>query len=142
MLRLDLCRVQQWGLAMERPAPEAPDQDTEVTWLLPDLGLRMLRHRPRRRHSRPGPSVLTATRIERNPRSWTATDLLLGLEVGDGAPARIARAEQFAAAVESGALLQSEADFALETIHRTLSEITAHRDVGQWLAYRGIFEPC
>lgn len=126
---------------MERPAPEAPEQETEVTWLLPDLGLRLLRHRPRRRHSRPGPSVLTATHIERDRHSWTATDLLLGLEIGNSGPARIAHAEQFAAAVESGTLLQSEADFALETIHRTLGEITAHRDVRQWLAYRGIFEP-
>ncbi|MBE9375559.1 hypothetical protein IQ251_13985 [Saccharopolyspora sp. HNM0983] len=139
--RLDLCRVQSWGLAMERPSPEAPEQETEVIWLLPDLGLRLLRHRPRRRHSRPGPTVFTAARIESDAHSWTATDLLLGLEIGDDGPARIARAEQFAAAVESGALLQREADFALQTIHRTLGEITAHRDVRQWLAHRGIFDP-
>jgi predicted RNA-binding protein associated with RNAse of E/G family len=132
--------VERWGLAVECPTPDAPEHDAEITWLLPDLGLRLTRYRPRRRHSRPGPSTLTAVRIERETRSWTTTDLLLGLEVEDGGRARIAHATEFATAVATGALRLSEADYALRTVHRTLEEVTRHRDLNQWLAYRGIFD--
>ena len=138
--QLEVCHVERWGLAVECPAPDTTDHGTEVTWLLPDLGLRLTRYRPRSRHSRPGPSLLTAVRIERAMRSWTTTDLLLGLEVGDHGRARITHAGEFAAAVDSGAIRQSEADYALRTVHRTLDEVTRHRDINQWLAHRGIFD--
>ncbi|WP_223839296.1 hypothetical protein [Saccharopolyspora pogona] len=138
--QLEVCHVERWGLAVECPTPEAPDHDAEITWLLPDLGLRLTRYRPRRRHSRPGPSMLTAVHIERETRSWTMTDLLLGLEVGDHGRARITHATEFAAAVGNGLIRLSEADYALRTVHRTLDEVTRHRDINQWLAHRGIFQ--
>lgn len=125
---------------MECPTPDAPDHAAEITWLLPDLGLRLTRYRPRSRHSLPGPSTLTAVRIEREPRSWTTTDLLLGLEVQNGGRTRITHAAEFATAVATGVLRREEADYALRTVHRTLDEVTRHRDLNQWLAYRGIFD--
>ncbi|MDA3628741.1 hypothetical protein [Saccharopolyspora oryzae] len=137
--QLEVCHVEQWGLAVECPTPDAPDHAAEITWLLPDLGLRLTRYRPRSRHSRPGPSTLTAVRIKPETRSWTTVDLLLGLEVEDRGRARITHAAEFATAVATGALHRSEADYALRTVHRTLNEVTRHRDLNQWLAHRGIF---
>ncbi|MBB5156543.1 DUF402 domain-containing protein [Saccharopolyspora phatthalungensis] len=138
--QLEVCHVERWGLAVEYSTPEAAEHDAEITWLLPDLGLRLTRYRPRSRHSRPGPSTLTAVHIERETRSWTTTDLLLGLEVGDRGRARITHAAEFAAAVDGGLIRLSEADYALRTVHRTLEEVTRHRDINEWLAHRGIFE--
>ncbi|MEV0052349.1 hypothetical protein AB0L88_38080 [Saccharopolyspora shandongensis] len=138
--QLEVCHVERWGLSVECPTPEAADHAAEITWLLPDLGLRLTRFRPRRRHSRRGPSLLTAVHIERETRSWTTTDLLLGLEVGEHGRPRITRAADFAAAVGNGLIRLSEADYALRTVHRTLDEVTRHRDINQWLAHRGIFD--
>ena len=138
--QLDVCRVEPWGLSLECPTPEDPLADGEVTWLMADLGLKLTRFRPRRRHSRRGPSLLTAVHVERDTRSWTTTDLLLGLEVPDRGPARIAHYEEFAEAVQQGMIRLNQADYALRTVHRTLEEVSLHRDLNQWLAHRGIFE--
>ncbi len=85
--------------------------------------------------------MLTAVHIERNTRSWTTTDLLLGLEIHDQRSARIVRAEDFATAISSGVIRSSGAEYALRTVHRTFEELTLHRDINQWLAHRGIFDP-
>ncbi|MFR9730094.1 hypothetical protein ACL03H_12765 [Saccharopolyspora sp. MS10] len=137
---LDRCQVERWGLSIERATPEDPAHDGEVTWLMPELGLRLTRRRSRRRHSRREPSRLTVVRIERGARSWVTTDLLLGLQIPDQGAARIVQAEEFATAISAGMIRLSEADYALRTAHRTLEEITQHRDINQWLAYRGIFD--
>ncbi|RRO17689.1 hypothetical protein EIL87_10105 [Saccharopolyspora rhizosphaerae] len=135
---LEVCQVERWGLAVECATP---DHEHEITWLLADLGLRLTKFRPRNRHARPGPSTLTAVTIHRDTRSWATTDLLLSLEVPDGGRPRVTRAAEFASAVASGAIRHSEADYAFRTVHRTLDEISMHRSVNQWLAYRGVFDP-
>lgn len=137
---LEVCRVEEWGLSLEGPTPEAPEHDAEITWLLPGLGVRLTRYRPRRRHSRPGPTLLTTARIERDGRAWTTTDLLLGLEVPAHGPARIAHYDEFATAVSSGLIRLHEADYAFRTAHRTLEELSAYRDINHWLAHRGVFD--
>ena len=38
---LDRCQVEPWGLSIECPTPEDPVHECEVTWLLPDAGLRL-----------------------------------------------------------------------------------------------------
>lgn len=138
---LTTCEVERWGLRMECPTPEDPFSDSEVTWLIPDLGLRLTHHRPRSRHARRAPSVLTAVRVERDGRSWRTTDLLLGLAVPGGTTARIVRSEEFAAAVAGRVLQSDDADLALRTVHRTLEEISLHRhDMTSWLMHRGLYE--
>ncbi len=137
---LDRCQVEHWGLSLECATPEDPAHEGEVTWLMPDLGLRLTRRRSRRRHSRREPSMLTVVHVERDTRSWTVTDLLLGLQVPDHGSARIVQAEEFATAISAGMIRLSEADYALRTVHRTFEEISRHRDINQWLAHRGIFE--
>ncbi|MBM7813752.1 hypothetical protein [Saccharothrix algeriensis] len=108
---------------------------------MPELGLRLTHHRPRSRHSRGGPSVLSAVRVERDGRSWRTTDLLLGLAVPGGTTARIVRSEEFAAAVAGGVLGPDDADQALSTVHRTLEQVSLHRhDLGSWLTHRGIYD--
>ncbi|MBQ0923622.1 hypothetical protein KBO27_06685 [Saccharopolyspora endophytica] len=139
--QLEVCHVERWGLAVECPTPQAPEHDVEITWILADLGLRLTKFRPRNRHSRPSPSTLTAVTIHRDTRSWATTDLLLGLEISDRGRPRITRAAEFATAVATGAIRQSEADYAFQTVHRTLDEVSLHRSINQWLAYRGIFDP-
>ncbi len=133
------CHLERWGLALECPMPDDPANDSEITWLLPDQGLRLTQYRPRSRHARREASLVTAARIERDTRSWATTDLLLGLEIPDQGSARVIRSEDFAAAVSGGSIRQSEADYALRTVHRTFEELRLHRDVNQWLAHRGVF---
>jgi uncharacterized protein len=138
---LSTCRVEQWGLHLECPTPEDPFSDSEVTWLMPHLGLRLTHLRPRSRHARGGAPVLTAVRVERDGRTWRTTDLLLGLAVPGGTTARIVRSEEFAAAVAGRVLGPADADLALRTVHRTLEEVSLHRhDLPTWLRHRGIFD--
>ncbi|MCP3802484.1 hypothetical protein NLX83_24750 [Allokutzneria sp. A3M-2-11 16] len=139
--QLTTCRVEPWGLRTECPTPEDPFSECEVTWLLPDLGLRLTYLRPRSRHARSTPSVLTAVRVQRDTRSWRTTDLLLGLAVPGGTTARIVRSEEFAAAVAGRVLRSSDADLALRTVHRTLEEISYQRhDISSWLCSMGIYD--
>lgn len=137
---LEACRLERWGLSLECLTPEDPAHEAEISWLLPEPGLRLTRYRPRRRHSRRGPSMLTAVSIERDERTWKTTDLLLSLQVPDHGAARAIQSEDFAAAVAAGIIRPDEADNAFRIVHRTLEELSRHRDINQWLAYRGIFD--
>ncbi len=134
-LRLTFCQVEPWGLRMEAPTPDDPFVDSEVTWLIPDAGVRLTHRRPRSRHARSGPSTLTAVRIQRDTRSWRTTDLLLGLSVPGGTTARIVGAEEFAAAVAGRVLRPDDADMALEELSH------CYHDVVPWLNYRRIATP-
>jgi predicted RNA-binding protein associated with RNAse of E/G family len=138
--QLDECQVEPWGLSLRCPTPADPVYDGEITWLLLEDGLRLTRYQSRRRHAQRGPSLITAVCIDRDTRSWTTTDLLLGLEIPDCGAPRVIQSEDFAAAISRGLIRLSEADYALRTMHRTLEELILHRDVGQWLADRGIFD--
>ncbi|RJQ72754.1 hypothetical protein D5S17_25925 [Pseudonocardiaceae bacterium YIM PH 21723] len=139
--QLHACRVEPWGLHLECPTPEDPFSEMEVTWLLPGFGLRLTHLRPRSRHARIQPAVLTAVRVERDARMWRTTDLLLGLSVPGGTTARIVRSEEFAAAVAGRVLQPGDADMALRIVHRTLTEVSHQRhDLNSWLASRRIFD--
>ena len=95
--QLRICQEERWGLRTECPTPEDPFYDSEVTWLLPDMNLRLTHRRTRSRHARGGPSELTAVRVFHDGRYWRTTDLLLGLAAPGGTSARIVRSEEFAA---------------------------------------------
>lgn len=141
MRHLTSCHIERWGLRIEHPTPEDPFSDSEVTWLLPDLGVRLTTFHPRSRHARGGPSVLTAVRVERDQRYWQTTDLLLGLAVPGGTTARIVRSEEFAAAVAGRVLLPGDADQALRTIHRTLEDLSnVNHNLTSWLTWQGIYD--
>ncbi|GAA3869782.1 hypothetical protein GCM10022243_39040 [Saccharothrix violaceirubra] len=138
---LSECRVEHWGLRLECPTPEDPSVDAEITWLLPDVGVRLTHQRPRSRHARSGPTVITAVRVEVDGRTWRTTDLLLGLAVPGRTTPRIVCAEEFAAAVAGRVLGPEDADQALRTVHRTLEDLSLHRhDIGSWLVHRGIYD--
>jgi uncharacterized protein len=51
---LRVCQVERWGLRMEYQTPEDPFSDTEITWLLPELNLRLTQQKPRSRHASGG----------------------------------------------------------------------------------------
>jgi predicted RNA-binding protein associated with RNAse of E/G family len=139
--RLRTCQEERWGLRLECPTPEDPFHDSEVTWLLPEMNLRLTHQRPRSRHARVGPSVLTAARVQREGTSWRTTDLLLGLSSTQGTAARIVRTEEFAAAVAGRILRTGDADLALRTVHRTLDDLSYHRhDLSAWLTGQHVFE--
>lgn len=139
--RLRICQVERWGLRTESPTPDDPFSDSEVTWLLPDINLRLTDRRPRSRHARRAPSELTAVRVIRDGRYWRTTDLLLGLAAPGGTTARVVRCEEFAAAVAGRVLLPGDADLALCTVHKTLEELSRFRhDLSAWLAHKYIFE--
>lgn len=139
--RLRVCQVERWGLRTECPTPEDPYHESEVTWLLPEMNLKLTHHRPRSRHARAAPSVLTAVRVTSDGRYWRTTDLLLGLAAPGGTTARIMQCEEFAAAVAGRVLRVGDADLALCTVHKTLEELSRCRhDLSAWLAHKHIFE--
>jgi hypothetical protein len=139
--QLRICQEERWGLRTESPTPEDPFHDSEVTWLLPDMNLRLTHRRPRSRHARSAPSELTAVRVFHDGRYWRTTDLLLGLAAPGVSSARIVRSEEFAAAVAGRVLLVGDADLALRTVHKTLEELSRYRhDLSAWLAHKHIFE--
>lgn len=140
--RLTFCQVEPWGLRMECPTPDDPFMDSEVTWLLPERGLRLTHKRPRSRHARSGPGTLTAVRIQRDARFWRSTDLLLGLSVPGGTTARLVGFEEFAAAVAGRILRAEDADQALWTVHRALEELShCYHDLARWLARQQVTAP-
>jgi predicted RNA-binding protein associated with RNAse of E/G family len=139
--RLRTCQEERWGLRVECPTPEDPFYDSEVTWLLPEINVKLTQQRPRSRHARSGPSVLTAARITREGRAWRTTDLLLGLSSAPGHTARIVHSEEFAAAVAGRVLRTGDADLALRTVHKTLEEFSHYRhDLSAWLTGQHVFE--
>ena len=139
--RLRVCQVERWGLRTESPTPEDPYHDSEITWLLPEMNLKLTHHRPRSRHAKAGPSVLTACRVTSDGRYWRTTDLLLGLAAPGGTTARIMQCEEFAAAVAGRVLRVGDADLALCTVHKTLEELSRCRhELSAWLAHKHIFE--
>lgn len=139
--QLTVCTVERWGLRMECPTPDHPFVDAEAIWLLADAGIRLTHQRPRSRHAQPMPTTVTAVHVQRDSHSWRTDDLLLGLEVPVKGTPRFARAEEFAAAVGSGAIGPFAADAALRTMHRTLEELTVcGHDVDIWLARQGIVD--
>jgi uncharacterized protein len=141
-VRLTFCQVESWGLRMETATQDDPFVDSEVTWLIPDAGLRLTHKRPRSRHARGGPATLTAVRVQRDTRSWRTTDLLLGLAVPGGTIARIVGAEEFAAAVSGRVLRPDDADMALRIVHRALEELShCNHDLVPWLNYQRITTP-
>ncbi len=137
---LNRCQVEPWGLSVECPTPEDPVHEGEVSWLLPDHGLRLTRRRARHWTTRREPSTITAALIEHDTRSWVTTDLLLGLQVPDHGSARIVQAEEFATAISAGMIRLNQADYALRTVYRIFAELSRHRDVSRWLAHLGIFD--
>lgn len=139
-VRLDDCHVEHWGLAFRCSTVDDQLPADEITWLLPEYGLRLRRYESRRRHARGEPTLISAARIEHDARSWTITDLLLSLEVPDSGATRLLRSDDFGAAISGGLIRCNEADYALRTVHRVLDEISRHRDLRHWLSYLGITE--
>ncbi|AUS77630.1 hypothetical protein C1701_03750 [Actinoalloteichus sp. AHMU CJ021] len=136
---LTTCRVEHWGLRTESATPDDPFTSSEVSWVLPAQGIRIQRRRPRSRHARSGPTLLTAIRVTHDHRSWRTTDLLLGLALQGRRTPRIVNSAEFAAAVTGRVLRAADAELALRTVHRTLEEISEyHHDLGSWLLGLGI----
>lgn len=137
---LRVCQRERWGLRTECATPEDPFYESEVTWLLPDLGLQLTHQRPRNRHGR-GATSVSAVRLHTEGRIWHVTDLLLGLAVPDGRAARVVRSEEFAAAVAGGVVRRRDAETALRTVHRTHEELSrGDHDLDAWLTYHHVFE--
>lgn len=127
---LDRCRTAPWGLQITTVTPDDPFVLAETCWLLPGMGLRVRRRR--------GPECadvteIGAARIDVDGHLWRVTDLLLGLDVRPGRPARVAHHADFAAGVAGGVLTAADADEAMSTVHRVLGELVDHRhDLAAW----------
>ena len=134
---LDRCRVESWGLQTTTLTPDDPFVLAETCWLVPAHGLRL-----RQRRSREGGDTTTeigAVRVDVDGTSWHCTDLVLGLEIVPGRPARVVHDADFAAAVAGGVLAPADADEAMSTVHRVLGELAATRhDLDRWTAELGI----
>ncbi len=123
---LDRCQVASWGLQTTTVTPDDPFVLAETCWLLPGPGLRVRRRRGR--DAGAGDVIeIGAARIEVDAHLWRITDLLLGLDVRPGRPARVAHHADFAAAVAGGVLTATDADEAMGTVHRVLGELVEHR---------------
>lgn len=135
---LDRCTVAPWGLQITTITPEDPFVLAETSWLLPAHGVRL-----RRRRSRDASDVETtaigAVRIEVDGHVWRVTDLVLGLDVVPGRPARVAHHADFAAGVAGGVLTSADADEAMAVVHRVLGELVDHRhDLVAWAEALGV----
>lgn len=128
---LDRWHATQRWLRTTVLSPEDPFVLAETCWYVPDHGLRLRRRRLREDDT--GTTEIGAVRIVVDGPQWRCTDLLLGLEVVPGRPARVARDADFAAAVAGGVLAGADADEAMSTVHRVLGELVhARHDLDTW----------
>ncbi|WP_433787878.1 DUF402 domain-containing protein [Actinomycetospora sp. CA-101289] len=135
---LDRWRVAAWGLRTTVLSPEDPFVLAETCWLLPDHGLRLRRRQPRAEGTATATEI-GAVRIVVDGDRWRCTDLLLGLEVLPGRPARVAHDADFAAAVAGGVLSSADAEEAMSTVHRVLGELgDARHDLDAWTTSLGV----
>lgn len=136
--KLRTCDAEPWGLYTVQVAPEDPFVVLERSWLLPAAGVRIRRRWAPGENSCPLTAV-GAVRVEGDERRWHTTDLVLGLEVPTGRAARVAHADDFAAAVAGGVLTPADADQAMGLVHRVLGELVAHRhDLLRWAQSYGV----
>ena len=136
---LDRWHVADWGLHTTVLSPEDPFVLAETCWFVPDHGLRLRRRRARGGDAAGTTTEIDAVRITVDGTQWRCTDLLLGLEVVPGRPARVVRDADFAAAVAGGALSGADADEAMSTVHRVLGELVdARHDLDVWTRSLGI----
>lgn len=133
---LDRCHVADGYLRTTVLSPEDPFVLAETCWYVADHGLRIRRRRPRDGGPGDGAAATTeigAVRIVVDGAQWRCTDLLLGLEVVPGRPARVVHDADFAAAVAGGVLSAADADEAMSTVHRVLGELVdARHDLDTW----------
>ena len=135
---LDRWQVAAWGLRTTVLSPDDPFVLAETCWYVPDHGLRL-----RRRQPRGGDAAATteigAVQITVDGDRWRCTDLLLGLEVVPGRPARVVHDADFAAAVAGGVLGGADADEAMSTVHRVLGQLVeARHHLDDWARSLGI----
>ena len=71
---LSSCNVERWGLRIEHPTPEDPFSDAEVTWLMPELGVRLTTYRARSRHAMESGSPPGRNRGHRSRHSHRTRD--------------------------------------------------------------------
>lgn len=136
---LDRWHVADWGLHTTVLSPGDPFVLAETCWYVPDQGLRLRRRRPCGTDAARTTTEIGAVRIAVDGSRWRCTDLLLGLEVVPGRPARVVRDADFAAAVAGGILSGADADEAMSTVHRVLGELgDARHDLDVWTRSLGI----
>ncbi|WP_328307796.1 hypothetical protein [Actinomycetospora sp. NBC_00405] len=136
---LDRWQVTEGGLRTTVLSPEDPFVLAETCWYVPEHGLRLRRRRPRDTDAADVTTEIGAVRIDVDDARWRCTDLLLGLEILDGRPARVAHHADFAAAVAGGVLSATDADEAMSTVHRVLGELgEARHDLDAWTGSLGI----
>jgi hypothetical protein len=134
---LDRCHVADGWLRTTVLSPDDPFVVAETCWYVPDHGLRLRRRRLR--EDDPGTTEIGAVRIAVDGAQWRSTDLLLGLELVPGRPARVAHDADFAAAVAGGVLSAADADEAMSTVHRVLGELVdARHDLDTWTRALGV----
>lgn len=137
---LRTCTVEPWGVRLTAVTPDDPLVAAEHAWLVPEQGLRV-----RRRYlvggdaGEPPAIEIDAVRSEWDGRRWRSADLLLGILLRAGRPARVVRSEEFADALQGGVLTPADGDEAMATVHRVLGELVDHRhDPERWLAALGL----
>lgn len=136
---LDRWHVADWGIRTTVLSPEDPFVLAETCWYVTDHGLRIRRRLPRDGDAAGTTTEIGAVRIVVDGAQWRSTDLLLGLEMLPGRPARVVHDADFAAAVAGGVLTGADADEAMSTVHRVLGELgDARHDLETWTASLGI----
>ena len=136
---LDRWHVADGHLRTTVLSPEDPFVLAETCWYVADHGLRIRRRLPRDGDAAGVITEIGAVRIVVDGHQWRCTDLLLGLEVVPGRPARVVHDADFAAAVAGGVLSGADADEAMSTVHRVLGELgDARHDLDAWTTSLGV----
>ncbi|MEJ2887217.1 hypothetical protein [Actinomycetospora aeridis] len=139
---LDRWHVADGALRTTVLSPDDPFVLAETCWYVADHGLRLRRRLPREGDPAVATTEIGAVRIVVDGPQWRCTDLLLGLEVSPGRPARVVHDADFAAAVGGGVLSAADADEAMSTVHRVLGELVdARHDLDTWTTSLGLGSP-
>ncbi|WP_130348715.1 DUF402 domain-containing protein [Herbihabitans rhizosphaerae] len=136
---VDEYRMTDFGLYMARAMPGHPRMRYMVSWLLPDLGLRVNDWRWHPGHEEELDFYVDVVDIERDGPTWHTRDLYLDVTVYTGRRLEVLDTDELLAAVLAGLIDADAAQRALERVNRTVDGLASHGyDVGEWLAPQGI----
>jgi uncharacterized protein len=137
--RVEVYRVEEFGLYLARATPGRKQFDYLESWLLPGLGLRLTDFWFTRGHERDQDVYFDVVTIETGTRVWRTTDLYLALALREGRGLDVLDTDELLAAAAAGLVSPEQARQALETVYRTVAGLAAHGyRLDDWLSTMGI----
>ncbi|AUM16967.1 MULTISPECIES: DUF402 domain-containing protein [Rhodococcus] len=132
--KVEVYRVEQWGLYMARPA-DHPQFGYLESWLLPELGLRASIFHFRPGFERDQDRYVDIGEFWREGDVWHSRDHYLDLVVRTGHDTAVEDVDELLAAAAAGLLDPGTAERAVQRALRAVDGIATHgHDLDAWLA--------